>query len=402
MVNNAVIYRSSKLPSIIEKKGEGAYATISLLNENTVLKTYKGASQPAIDVLMEIAILRRTAGHPNIVEMTGVYLTLETGQFALQMPYYPYNLLQWTKNKNNEEHTISVVYQVFYAISYLHSLNIMHGDVKPENILMDGDTPKLCDFGLSSIYVNMPTLTQTDFCGIYYRPPEVIVLSKKTPSPSIDIWSCAVLLWELYEGDVPFLGENSNDQIKNIVSLLGSPTKTNGKWLIPYLEKRLRNKLEDNRLKDRLGPYYNIIISMLHYDGDKRPSINEVMASSVFDNVRKDGYEDKNKESDIVSSSESMDNELLQELKRTWDLMNISDRTRKMSLHITKAYNKEPLSNMSNDKLVIHLLTLAEYMVNSNPQHNFEPNLVNYEHVNSSIEATNIYERILNNIHQFI
>lgn len=400
MANRLVIYRPPDLPSIVEKKGEGQYATVFLLDENTVLKTYKGESQPSIDFLMESAILRRTADHPNIVSLSSVYLTTETGDFATTMPFYRNTLLDWLKGKRLENEVMSTVYQIFSAISYLHSLDIMHGDIKPENILMDGDIPKICDFGLSALYTSMKTKTTTDFCGIYYRPPEVIVPYERSPSFAIDVWSCGVMLWELVEKRIPFPGEKPNEQIDIIVSILGAPTKTKGKWLTKHLSKKQLKYTQSPKIKENLGLYYDTIMSMLHYDSEKRPSMQEVMASSIFDKVSKEVHVEKMQEEPV--SEEATDSPFVTEALKFFTERDISKRAQRMALRLIKAYERDPLSDMDMERLLLHIFTLSEYMTNSNPKDYLEPDIVNYDFCKSSLEAANVYERILKNIDQFI
>ncbi len=66
---------------------------------------------------------------------------------------------------------IFVVFQV-RGVQYLHSLGIVHGDIKPENILLDiYDVPKLCDFGMSA----MEGEVTQGFGTKPYMAPEIVV-----------------------------------------------------------------------------------------------------------------------------------------------------------------------------------------------------------------------------------
>lgn len=67
------------------------------------------------------------------------------------------------------------MYQVFRALSYIHSLGICHRDIKPQNLLLNSKTSvvKLCDFGSAKVLApGEPNVAY--ICSRYYRAPELI------------------------------------------------------------------------------------------------------------------------------------------------------------------------------------------------------------------------------------
>jgi serine/threonine protein kinase len=120
-----------------------------------------------------------------------------------------------------EDDTARVIHQVLGAVSYMHSLDIAHMDIKPENILFettDGDSPvKIIDFGLSRRHcgiVERPV--SSDVVGSpYYIAPEVLA---RRYGKSCDLWSVGVIVYILLAGYSPFNG-SSNDEVHDAVRL---------------------------------------------------------------------------------------------------------------------------------------------------------------------------------------
>ncbi len=94
---------------------------------------------------------------------------------------------------------INISRQIIESLVYLNEMNVIHGDLKLENILLIGDKVKLCDFGLSSqnffhySYVGTPE----------YMAPEII--KRQLYNNKVDIWSFGIILYNLVFGKSPFL-----------------------------------------------------------------------------------------------------------------------------------------------------------------------------------------------------
>ncbi|KAJ7074741.1 Pkinase-domain-containing protein [Mycena amicta] len=97
--------------------------------------------------------------------------------------------------------------QIASALDYCHRNNVVHRDLKIENILISHTgNIKIIDFGLSNLYD--PTAHLATFCGsLYFAAPELLN-AKLYTGPEVDIWSFGVVLYTLVCGKVPFEDES--------------------------------------------------------------------------------------------------------------------------------------------------------------------------------------------------
>jgi len=142
------------------------------------------------------------------------------------MPYSGINLLQLIKLCRTYEYKLvkpqiyNILYQICKGLSYIHRNNIIHGDIKSSNILINCSVNnklnvKICDFGLSttkSNYDNSPYLIYTEI----YRPPECwlfITDNINMVDFTSDIWPLGIIMIELFK--CYSLHDKKCDDIKN-------------------------------------------------------------------------------------------------------------------------------------------------------------------------------------------
>jgi len=113
----------------------------------------------------------------------------------------------------------SYTQQLMLALRHLKKCNILHADIKPDNILVDESKfhLKLCDFGSAS-YIEVCDITPY-LVSRFYRAPEIILGMKY--DFAIDLWSVAVTIYELYTGRLMFPGKTNNEMLKLIMDLRG-------------------------------------------------------------------------------------------------------------------------------------------------------------------------------------
>lgn len=117
----------------------------------------------------------------------------------------------------------SIAHDMLKALAFMHANNIIHCDMKPENVLMIPNSTndvKVIDFGSSCIVGNqIYEYIQSRF----YRAPEVILGASY--GPPMDIWSFACIVAEMMTGHPLFPGEDENEQMQMYMEVLGAPPR---------------------------------------------------------------------------------------------------------------------------------------------------------------------------------
>lgn len=150
--------------------------------------------------------------HSNIVQLLEVmetencyYLVLELCQGGDLMTHLV------KRRRLTEAETRRFLRQIVQAVGYMHSLGILHRDLKIENLLLTQDqNVKIIDFGLSNLVRSLPDengsivteLCRTQCGSPAYAAPEV--LAKKPYGTAVDIWSIGVNMFAMLTGNLPF------------------------------------------------------------------------------------------------------------------------------------------------------------------------------------------------------
>src|SRR3954469_3667662 len=156
--------------------------------------------------------------HPNILPIYEVSES-EDGLPYFSMKFAPGGTLQQVAPALRKEprQCVALVAKITRAVQYAHSRGILHRDLKPGNILLDGlGEPLVSDFGLAKWLDTSSDLTRTltIFGTPGYIAPEQASAAAKNLTPAADIYSIGAVLFDLFTGQTPFLGEHALAVIK--------------------------------------------------------------------------------------------------------------------------------------------------------------------------------------------
>ncbi len=213
---------------IIRTIGEGGMANVylahdTILDRDVAVKILRGDladDEKFVRRFQREAIAASSLSHPNIVEMYDV--GEDSGKYYIVMEYVEGKTLKSLIKKRGAltlPEVIDIMQQLTSAISCAHDSNIIHRDIKPQNVLIKEDgIVKITDFGIA-MALNSNELTQTNSVmgSVHYLPPEQA--NGKGATLKSDIYSLGIVMFELLTGKLPFRGENAVEiaikQMKN-------------------------------------------------------------------------------------------------------------------------------------------------------------------------------------------
>ncbi|KAI8898866.1 kinase-like domain-containing protein [Globomyces pollinis-pini] len=194
---------------LVQKKVSNEYYAMKVLKKATIVLHTKDTEHTKNErsVLEEIR-------HPFIVKL----------YFAFQTPSRLYLILNYasggelftylTKERMfSEDVARFYISELLLALQHLHSIGIIYRDLKPENVMLDGEGHlMLTDFGLSKVAINAQTV-----CGtVEFMAPEIID-EKVAYTKSVDYWSMGIMLYDMLTGAPPFSGGNRKKIMEGVL-----------------------------------------------------------------------------------------------------------------------------------------------------------------------------------------
>ncbi|KAK2830000.1 hypothetical protein Q5P01_017931 [Channa striata] len=172
-------------------------------------------------VEQEVEILQ-TVQHASIVTLRDVFESRAEVVLILELVSGG-ELFDFIAEKENllESEAIEFMKQILEGLKFMHSKNVAHFDLKPENIMLsDKVLPhpkiKLIDFGLAHLFLPGEEYRSTSGTPQYIAPE---VINNEPLSTAADMWSIGVITYILLSGLSPFQGDTDEETLKNIIAM---------------------------------------------------------------------------------------------------------------------------------------------------------------------------------------
>ncbi|XP_065219312.1 serine/threonine-protein kinase polo-like [Planococcus citri] len=248
--------------------GKGAFSKSYILKRED--QTYCGKFiardkhhlEKQLDSIQEFKILSKLS-HKNIVNFVKCIETPRN--FCLITEYYPnksmFELIQ-RRGKLTIYEVRFFCKQLLSALKYLHDNNVVHRDIKPQNMLLDEKMNlRLSDFGMAVLCPKTKTIYKRHIYGTpNYISPEMITKSVFRYNYKVDIWAVGCFLYHMYTGRTPFRGKDEKVLYNNIQNCLF------------YLPTDMPETLS------------SLIQRIFQKDPDNRPNARQILSSEFFKN----------------------------------------------------------------------------------------------------------------------
>ncbi len=245
----------------LEQLGEGAFGVVykaRSLESNRLYAIKYAKDDDAVKALAKEENLETRLNHQNIVKVYEA--NLRNSLPYIVMGYIEGESLEERLGKGtiSQNESLMIVKQVLNALSYAHSQNVVHGDIKPSNILISRDgTVKVTDFGIGKILEKMDYGKKRSYGAIgtrAYSSPEQR-FGSETSFPT-DIFSLGMVWYEMLTGGLPKLYWDGEPKLffPKVINEIQIP-KTIGRILSRSLiiddRRRYKNAVEMHSVLER-------------------------------------------------------------------------------------------------------------------------------------------------------
>lgn len=381
--------------SLIKKIGEGAFGEVYLTQKEkdfTLYATKKIRKQYIVQNNLErylnneLNILIKVK-HPNIIKFHKIketinhyYLIFENCNGGTLTDF----MLKYknTFGKNISEHDARPIFkQITSGLQYLHSKNILHRDIKPDNILINYIDPKkdmfdinniqikIIDFGFAR-YLKDNEIAMSTLGSPLHMDPRILKKMKKIEDfkfygykEDADIWSLGCILYEMLIGFPPFYAETYEELLDKL---------NKGNYTIPTQLKISKQAIA-------------LVNGMLQQDPKSRLNINEVVNHMFFSKDPSEfDYFDLKKIAKPINLSKSQCNFILNtDIKDIWSLfIDEKDENIKLSKIITE-HNK--IDTIPEEASILEKLSSLEIQQESDNTQGI--NIKSIEHIDYSLRT---------------
>ncbi|MBK7709327.1 MAG: serine/threonine protein kinase [Acidobacteria bacterium] len=208
--------------TLLRKLGRGGFGEVWLAQKETQFVTKKVAVKFPLQETVDLTAIKREAevwelasGHPNVLPI--IDADIVDGQVLIVSEYADGGSLSdkiASEGRLPVRRSLEITIDVLKGLEFLHGRQIVHRDIKPANILLQGETPRLTDFGISRV-MNLNSQSSTVFGTDAYMAPEAFdgVRNERT-----DIWAVGIVFYILLSGRLPFPQDHPTERLFAILT----------------------------------------------------------------------------------------------------------------------------------------------------------------------------------------
>lgn len=208
--------------SLIRKLGKGAFGEVWLAEKRSQFFAKKVAIKLPHDdqinfdaISQEATLWEQASGHPNVLPI--IDADIYDDQIVIVSEYAEGGSLDDRlkfEGGLSVEQALEITVGILNGLEYLHDKRIIHRDIKPQNVLLQGNIPRLADFGISRAMQS--TIVSAAIAGTdAYMSPESFDGKRNART---DIWSVGVVLYQLLNGNLPFPQSHPSERMFAILT----------------------------------------------------------------------------------------------------------------------------------------------------------------------------------------
>ncbi len=240
---------------LIRKLGKGGFGEVWLAEKRSQFVTKRVAVKLPLDdqvnfeaIRQEATLWEQASGHANVLPI--IDADVYDGQVVIVSEYADGGSLA-DRLKNHGACPVKLAVEltigILKGLEFLHKKQIIHRDIKPQNILLQGETPRLADFGISRAIQTSSNSSSTIIGTDAYMSPESFMGKR---SVQTDIWSVGVVFYQLLKGELPFPQEHPSERMYAILQRNFEPLPANVPQSLKTIIAKALAKLPENRYKN--------------------------------------------------------------------------------------------------------------------------------------------------------